>query len=194
MFQLRSRYVALAPIAALALVLSGCSGLASDSAGEEETSSSSSSETSSEAGSTEETSSEGSSSTSAALDFTGTLLDGSAFQGESLTGQPAVLWFWAPWCPKCIGQIGDVTSLAKTYGDDVQFLAVGGLDTAEEITELTDDIPYVTHLVDEEGSVWKHFGVTAQSTFEVIDADGEIVSSGYLSADELQNLVSDLAG
>ena len=35
------------------------------------------------------------------LDFTGTTLSGAPFDGASLQGKPAVLWFWTPWCPFC---------------------------------------------------------------------------------------------
>jgi len=30
------------------------------------------------------------------LNFTGTTLSGAPFDGSSLQGKPAVLWFWAP--------------------------------------------------------------------------------------------------
>lgn len=128
------------------------------------------------------------------LDFTGTTLDGQPFDGASLAGRPAVLWFWAPWCPTCRAQIGTVSELAETYHGEVAVVGVGGLDSKGAIEELAAEIPHVTHLVDAEGSVWRHFGVTAQSTYEVIDADGEIVSSGYLDDAELKALVADLAG
>jgi thiol-disulfide isomerase/thioredoxin len=130
----------------------------------------------------------------ATLDFTGTTLGGRAFEGSSLEGKPAVLWFWAPWCPTCRAQIGTVSELAETYEGAVAVVGVGGLDSKEAIEELATEIPHVTHLVDAEGSIWKHFGVTAQSTYEVIDADGEIVSSGYLDDGDLRDLVADLAG
>jgi hypothetical protein len=35
------------------------------------------------------------------LNFTGTTLSGGTFNGSSLQGKPAVLWFWTPWCPFC---------------------------------------------------------------------------------------------
>ena len=35
------------------------------------------------------------------LQFTGTTLSGAPFNGASLQGKPAVLWFWTPWCPFC---------------------------------------------------------------------------------------------
>ncbi len=126
--------------------------------------------------------------------FTATTLAGEEFDGESLAGSPAVLWFWAPWCPTCIMQIPTVTGLAEEHGDEVAVVAVGGLDTAAEISAMAErNIPHVTHLVDDEGVVWKHFGVTAQSTFAVLDADGQVVREGKISDEDLMALVADLA-
>ncbi|TIC89018.1 redoxin domain-containing protein [Nocardioides sp. GY 10113] len=127
------------------------------------------------------------------LDFTATALDGSTFDGASLAGSPAVLWFWAPWCPTCRAQIPNVTALAKQYDGKVAVVGVGGLDSAGAIEDLAADIPHVTHLVDDAGEVWQHFEVTAQSTFTVLDADGEVVSEGYLTDDSLNTLVEQLA-
>ena len=35
------------------------------------------------------------------LRFTAETVDGKEFSGASLAGKPALLWFWAPWCPNC---------------------------------------------------------------------------------------------
>ncbi len=126
------------------------------------------------------------------LDFAATTLDGSSFDGATLAGKPAVLWFWAPWCPTCRAQSGNVTNLAEQYAGEVAVIAVGGLDSASEIEDLAAEIPHVTHLVDEEGEVWQHFRVTAQSTYTVIDADGEIVVESYLDDGDLNELVAEL--
>ncbi len=128
------------------------------------------------------------------LDFSGTTVDGSPFGGHSLEGKPAVLWFWAPWCPTCRAQSGNVSALAETYDGEVAVVGVGGLDSAEAIEELAAQIPHVTHLVDDRGEVWQHFRVTAQSTYTVIDGDGEIIAEGYLDDAELNDLVAQLAG
>jgi thiol-disulfide isomerase/thioredoxin len=130
---------------------------------------------------------------SADYDFTGTTLDGDRFTGTSLEGKPAVLWFWAPWCPTCRAQIPAVSELAEKYDGRVAVIGVGGLDSESAIRELAEQIPHVTHLVDDEGAVWKHFGATAQSTYAVIGADGEIKTEGYLDDDELADLVARLA-
>jgi thiol-disulfide isomerase/thioredoxin len=127
-------------------------------------------------------------------DFTGTTVDGETFDGQSLEGKPAVVWFWAPWCPTCRAQSGTVSQLAEKYDGKVAVVGVGGLDSQESIDEVAAQIPHVTHLVDTEGEVWQHFRVTAQSTYEVIDADGKIVAEGYLDDHELVALVDQLAG
>lgn len=127
-------------------------------------------------------------------DFTGTTVDGDTFDGHSLEGKPAVLWFWAPWCPTCRAQSVTVAELAEKYDGKVAVIGVGGLDSESAIVDLAAQIPHVTHLVDAEGELWQHFRVTAQSTYEVIDADGEILAEGYLDDDELVALVEQMAG
>lgn len=128
------------------------------------------------------------------LSFSGTTLAGEAFEGSTLAGKPAVLWFWAPWCPTCRSQIPTVSGLGEQYDGEVAVVGVGGLDAQAEIEELAEEIPHVTHLVDAEGEVWRHFRVTAQSTYTVVDADGEIVHEGYLDNGDLEELVARLAG
>ncbi len=128
------------------------------------------------------------------LDFTTTTLDGKTFEGMRLEGKPAVLWFWAPWCSTCRAQRGTVSRLADQYAGQVSIVAVGGLDDEAAIREQAEKIPNVIHLVDDEGAVWKHFGVTAQSTYEVVSADGRVVSTGFLDNEELTAAVAKLAG
>ena len=45
------------------------------------------------------------------LNFTGTTLSGAPFDGASLQGKPAVLWFWTPWCPFCNAEAPSVSSV-----------------------------------------------------------------------------------
>lgn len=130
----------------------------------------------------------------AAWDFSAETLDGGTFEGTSIAGTPTVVWFWAPWCPTCRAQIPTVTSLAEQYDGEVEFVGAGGLASGDEIRELAGDIPHVTHLVDVDGVVWAKFGVTAQSTYAVIDDSGEVVADGYLDDAALTDLVADLAG
>jgi thiol-disulfide isomerase/thioredoxin len=141
------------------------------------------------------TSGGGSTDVPALLDFTAETLGGERFAGADLAGKPTVLWFWAPWCPTCRAQVAGVGDLAADHGADVNVVGVGALDEREAIEEFAADVSSdVTLLADPEGSVWRHFEVTAQSTYVVLDAKGDPVASGYLDDAELADLVADLVG
>ncbi len=130
-----------------------------------------------------------------ALDFEATTVGGDAFEGASVAGRPVVLWFWAPWCAVCRSQVPTVTDLAETYGDDVAFIGVGGLDSSDAIEDFADDVPGLTHLSDPDGELYQRFGIAEQSSFVVLDAAGaESLRTGYSDDDALAGVVADLAG
>ncbi len=74
------------------------------------------------------------------LDFTATTLEGDSFDGKQLRGKPAVLWFWAPWCPTCRAQAPAVSRLALKYADQVSVVAVGGLSDTAAIREFAEQV------------------------------------------------------
>jgi hypothetical protein len=78
----------------------------------------------------------------------------------------------------------------------VSFVGVGSLDGGEAIEDFAGDVPAeeITHLTDPDGEVWRHFGITEQSTYVVLDARGERVTSGYLDDAELRDVVDELVG
>ena len=138
---------------------------------------------------------QGDAGTPAVLDFTSETVGGEPFDGADLAGKPTVIWFWAPWCPTCRAQISGVGELAATYGTDVNVVGVGSLDEQEAIEGFADEVSSdVTLLTDPDGAVWRHFGVTAQSTYLVLDEHGTEQSKGYLDDAELVDLVAGLVG
>lgn len=143
---------------------------------------------------TAEETGDGSGSGTGSLDFTGERLDGTAYDGRQLAGKPTVLWFWAPWCPTCQAQVGQVEEIAEKYAGRVNVVGVGGLADPADIKDFASQVDGPVHLIDEEGGTWRHFGVTAQSTYVVLDADGVVVIEGYLDDDELSAQVAELAG
>jgi thiol-disulfide isomerase/thioredoxin len=129
----------------------------------------------------------------ALLKFTGTTLQGAPFDGTSLAGTPVVLWFWAPWCPKCQADGPTVASTAKKYGDKVRFVGIAGLDKSKEQMDQfvartgTDGI---VHLDDRTGALYKHFKVTSQSSYLIVGPDGSTESAtGPLDEKELSDLI-----
>jgi thiol-disulfide isomerase/thioredoxin len=130
------------------------------------------------------------------LEFTATTVDNQPFDGRSLAGRPAVLWFWAPWCPVCLQQAPGVRAAFEQYGDQVAVVGVAGLDKAAAMPEFIRlaKVESITNLSDETGEVWKRFGITAQSTFVLVDAAGAVAFTGRLDADEVPGRVAELLG
>lgn len=129
------------------------------------------------------------------LDFVGTSVSGDEFDGASLVGRPTLLWFWAPWCPTCRGQIPQVQGLADDHAGELNVVGVGSLDSSEAIADFADDVPGIVHLEDTDGELWKRFGVTEQSSFVLLDEDGSVAfEAGYGGTDELGARVDDVLG
>ncbi|GIF06807.1 hypothetical protein Asi03nite_43450 [Actinoplanes siamensis] len=127
------------------------------------------------------------------LRFTGTTLDGTAFDGATLAGKPAVFWFWAPWCPKCQAEGPAVATIAERYRGRVTVVGVAGLDpSTEKMNQFvertgTSELP---QLNDTNGALYKHFRVTSQSSYLFIDpAGGTESATGPLDEDELSALI-----
>ena len=129
------------------------------------------------------------------LAFSATTVGGEAFEGASLAGRPTLLWFWAPWCPTCRSQISQVESLASTYDGELHVIGVGSLDSAEAIAEFAGDVDGVTHLEDTEGALFRRFGIAEQSSFVLLDADGQVAfETGYGGSDDLDQQVEGVLG
>jgi thiol-disulfide isomerase/thioredoxin len=125
------------------------------------------------------------------LAFTGTTVAGQPFDAAQLAGEPAVLWFWAPWCPICHAAAPDVLAAAER----VTVVGVGGLDRDSAMQGFVDrtGTGSFTHLSDPDGRVWQKFAVVTQDTYVLIGADGEVVHNGGLSGAELRDRAAELA-
>jgi thiol-disulfide isomerase/thioredoxin len=110
------------------------------------------------------------------LEFTAATLDGKQFDGRTLAGKPAVLWFWTPWCVICRHEAGFIADLAAKHGDDVTFVGVAAQDEVSAMREFAGryGIDAFTNLNDADGAVWARFGVPAQPAFAFISAGGEV--------------------
>lgn len=131
------------------------------------------------------------------LAFSAPAVGGGQFDGASLAGKPAVLWFWASWCPRCQAKASEVRSLQAEYAGTVTFVGVAGLGSGDDgmarfVTQ--HDLGGFTHLADDDGTVWRHFGVAEQEVFVVIDKAGTVVHTGPLTTDDLSERLAALAG
>lgn len=125
------------------------------------------------------------------LRFTAKTLDGQEFSGDSLSGKPTVLWFWAPWCPVCQREAPMVGAVARA-NQAVTFVGVAAQDQATAMQKFVDTYPVkgFTHLADTNGAIWARFGVTHQPAYAFIAPDGGIdVVKASLSEAELSERV-----
>ena len=127
----------------------------------------------------------------AALDFTSPTVDGGTFEGASLAGQDAVLYFWAPWCTICRREAPALPGVADEFTGEAAFLGVAGLSPdVSAMQGFVDDTGTqdLTHLADTDGAIYAGFGVASQTTFAFVNDDGTIeLVPGPLSTDELRS-------
>ena len=106
------------------------------------------------------------------LNFTGTTLSGSPYNGASLQGKPAVLWFWAPWCPFCNAEAPGVSQVAAS-SPKVTFLGIAGRSDVGQMQNFVSKYGLnFTNLNDADGSLWTRYNVPWQPAYVFYRADG----------------------
>lgn len=121
------------------------------------------------------------------LEFSARTVDGKEFSGATLAGKPALLWFWAPWCPKCQAEAPTIAEVART-ASDVQFVGVAAQDEVSAMRDFVArfDLDTFPHLADTDAAVWQRFGVTYQPAYAFVGSNGDIeVETDQLDKDEL---------
>lgn len=129
------------------------------------------------------------------LAFAARTVDGQPFDGATLAGRPAVLWFWAAWCTRCRAAADDVAAAARDHAGRVNFVGVAGLGSgAGPMREFVRDrgIGGFPNLADDAGEVWRRFGVTTQEYYVILDPAGRVVHSGALSPAQLRERLAAL--
>ena len=95
---------------------------------------------------------------------------------RGLSGHPAVLNFWASWCPPCADEAPDLNALSVRYdGLGVRFVGVDFNDAVDEARAFArrHDVPYA--LVHDTRGVRQKFGVTGPPETYVLDGSGRAV-------------------
>ena len=112
------------------------------------------------------------------LRFYGTELNGALFDGRSLIGKPAVLWFWtpAPYCGVCDQEAPTLSRVAAAH-PEVTFVGVAGRWDVYSMRRFVSDFNLnFTNLTDPNGQVWQAFYVPWPPAWAFLRPDG----SGYL--------------
>lgn len=108
--------------------------------------------------------------------FDAQLVGGGDFRSASVEGHDTVLWFWAPWCTICRAEAPDVVAAAEAFEGQVQVIGVVGRGEVEAMQDFVADTGTggLDHLVDDDGSIWSDFGVSAQPAFAFLNDDGHV--------------------
>jgi cytochrome c biogenesis protein CcmG/thiol:disulfide interchange protein DsbE len=99
-----------------------------------------------------------------------------AISRRSLSGHPAVLNFWASWCPPCADEAPDLNALSIRYAaHGVRFVGVDFNDAVDEARAFANrhDVPYA--LVHDTRGVRQAFGVTGPPETFVLDGSGHAI-------------------
>jgi peroxiredoxin len=129
------------------------------------------------------------------LMFQARTVDGGQFDAAALAGKPVALWFWAAWCPHCAHQARDVKAIQSEYVDKAHVLGVAGLGSGEDsmrdfVSE--HELDGFPNLADDDGEVWRRFGVTTMEYYVVLDASGVVAHEGHFDAQALRDQLSAL--
>ena len=126
-----------------------------------------------------------------APDFAMADADGNSVTLHSLLadGKPAVLNFWASWCPPCRSEMPGFEKAFKEFGGEVRFVMVdlvdGGRETKEKGAKYVEDEGYTFPVffdIDQEGAY--AYGIRSIPTTFFLDKNGGVVTSAQGALDE----------
>lgn len=102
-------------------------------------------------------------------------LEGKSWSSNELLGKKVVLHFWAPWCSVCKADVGAISSLAKSAGDDAVVVSVAGsyedlADVKKFVQEQGVDYPVLLG----NDALLRAFKVNAFPTTYFVSKEGKI--------------------
>ncbi|TAJ79338.1 MAG: protein disulfide oxidoreductase [Gallionellaceae bacterium] len=103
-----------------------------------------------------------------------------ALPGVTWQGHPALVHFWATWCPVCRAEQGSIDAIAKDYPNTVTIAMRSGdlAAVGKFMREQSLDFPVIG---DPEGTISQAWGVHAVPASFIVDSTGQIrfVEVGY---------------
>lgn len=106
--------------------------------------------------------------------------------------KPVLFWFWAPHCPACAAEAGDMAAFAEANADTIEVIGIGTQDDPAMAAEFVERHGIEFQMLwDESFETWSSFGITSQPASALFSADGESLGGwpGVLQEDEVLELV-----
>ncbi len=130
-----------------------------------------------------------------ARDFTAAAPDGSTVRLSDLRGKPAIINFWATWCPSCLAEMSDLKAVQEEAGADAfNVVAVNSGEDSAQAREFLDELnaPAFRVAMDPTLVVSDTYGVYGLSHTVFVDKDGVIRATyaGQLSADLMRQYLA----
>jgi peroxiredoxin len=129
-----------------------------------------------------------------APDFTLKTMDGKEVRLSDNEGKPALINFWASWCPPCKAEMPHIQEAYEQYKREINFhmvnLAVQ--DNPDEMKKYIQKEKFTFPiLLDETGEVAQEYNVTGIPQTVIVNTDGEIVKVviGAMTKEQLQELL-----
>lgn len=110
--------------------------------------------------------------------------------------RPLLLWFWAPHCSVCKGEAPGLEQFARENADRLRVVGLGAFDDLEYARRFVDDTGITfTMLWSDSRTAWQHYGVTAFSSFWLLDRQGRRIGEAPKPYDQtiVEALLDDLA-
>lgn len=120
-------------------------------------------------------------------------LDGAAATlAPVIAGKPAVIEFWATWCPNCKELEPALMAAHKKYGDRVAFVgvAVSVNQSTERVRRYTAErMVGFTHFYDRRGNAVEVYDVPATSYVVVLNKKGVVVYTGLGGKQDIEGAI-----
>ena len=122
-----------------------------------------------------------------AADFNLKDLDGRTATLSDYKGKTIVLYFMATWCPECRGTIPQLKEIYSLYSaKGLVLLVINVMESKEKAAAFSrkNSLPFPT-LLDEDGKVYRSYGVVGVPLEALIDRNGRIICWNCGSFDNL---------
>ncbi len=108
-----------------------------------------------------------------------------------------IAYAWASWCSYCGAELQNLAKLKKTYGDNIQIVAINrgeALTVAKHFTDNLQDTAGLIFLIDPQDSFFKEIGGYAMPETVFIDVGGAILyhQRGPIQLPEVDQKIKEL--